>query len=144
MPHYNQQTFIPKHPEKYIGTTLPFSRSSWELCFMNICDQHPNIMQWSSESVNIPYYDPITGKKRNYIPDFLIMYKDKDGVTKREMIEIKPMRQTMIEAAKSKSDKLAIINNQAKWKAATAWCLDRGLTFRVITEHHLYRNTGKV
>jgi hypothetical protein len=41
--------------------------------------------------------------------------------------------------ARSKRDKAAYVINDAKWKAAQAFCAARNLTFRVMTEYDLYR-----
>lgn len=143
MAFYNQGVFQPKNPSKYVGTFPITFRSAWELTFMNTCDQHPNVIQWASESIKIPYQDPMTGKWRQYIPDFLIVYVDKNGKKHGEIIEIKPLSQTLAEKAKSKRDREALVLNQAKWAAAQAFCRRQGLTFRVMTEAQLYRQPGK-
>ena len=70
---------------KYIGGKKPYYRSSWELAFMRMCDNHPNIMKWASENVRIPYRNPITGKYANYVPDFMIQYIDKGGAEHVEL-----------------------------------------------------------
>jgi hypothetical protein len=111
---------------------------------MNKCDQHPDVIQWASESVKIPYQDPFTGKKRTYIPDFLIIFRDINGNKRGEILEVKPMRQTMKEAAKTKRDRYAVEINTAKWKAAESYCkMYDNLQFRIMTEQQIYRNTGK-
>jgi hypothetical protein len=141
MAYYNQGIFQPKAPQKYVGTLPITYRSSWELTFMNTCDQHPNVLQWASESIKIPYLSPMDGRWHNYIPDFLIVYVDKAGKKHGELIEIKPLSQSVLEKAKSKKDKAALILNQAKWQAAQDFCRKQGLTFRVMTEQQLYRQT---
>ena len=138
---YNQGAFQPKNPEKYVGNGPITYRSSWELTFMNVCDQHPNIQKWSSESIKIRYEDPFQpGKIRNYIPDFFIQYVDKNGASHAEIIEIKPMTQTLPEAAKSRKDQEAVVLNDAKWRAAYAWCQANGVKFRIMTEQQLYKS----
>lgn len=143
MAYYNQGIFQPTAPQKYVGTLPITYRSAWELTFMNTCDQHPNVLQWASESIKIPYLSPMDGRWHNYIPDFLIVYVDKDGKKHGELIEIKPLSQSVLEKAKSKKDKAALIINQAKWQAAQDFCRKQGLTFRVMTEQQLYRQPGK-
>jgi TnsA endonuclease N terminal len=143
MSKYHSDVFTPKNPTKYVGTFPIVYRSAWELTFMNVCDQHPNILQWASESLQIPYQNPVTGRWHRYIPDFLILYQDKEGKRHGELIEIKPISQTLIEKAKTKRDKEAIIINTAKWKAAEAFCVSRGLKFRVMTEYDLYGGKRK-
>lgn len=142
MAFYNQGTFVPTNPDKYVGNGPITYRSAWELTFMNLCDQHPYVLQWASESIKIPYQDPFTGKTRNYIPDFLILYVDAQGNKHAELIEIKPLSQSIPEAARSKKDQEALILNEAKWQAAYAWCRANGAKFRVMTENQLYRQAG--
>lgn len=139
MAFYNQGVYRPKNPGKYVGTLPITYRSAWELTFMNLCDQHPYIQQWASESIKIPYQNPLTGKWHQYIPDFLIIYVDKAGKKHGDIIEIKPMSQTMAEHAKSKKDKQALVINHAKWQAAIQYCKKQGLNFRVMTERQLYQ-----
>lgn len=142
MASYNQGTFEPENPEKYVGTYPITYRSSWELTFMNLCDKHPYVEQWASESIKIQYQDPFTGKIRNYIPDFFIIYTDKVGGRHGEIIEIKPLSQSIPEAARSKKDQEAVMLNEAKWEAAYAWCKANGIKFRIMTERQLYRQAG--
>ena|ERR1700691_5854232 len=141
MPEYNQGIFYPKNPEKYIGTNKPIYRSSWELVMMNFCDNHPNIQQWSSESIFIPYQDPFTGLWRKYIPDFFILYVDKNGLSHRDIIEIKPLNQTLPEKAKGKKNQQQLIMNHAKWQAAQIWCVQNNIKFRIYTEEQLFAST---
>lgn len=143
MGHYNSGVFQPKNPTKYVGSYPIMWRSAWELTFMNVCDQHPSILQWASESLQISYQHPVTGRFHRYIPDFLILYVDKDGNRHGELIEIKPLSQTLLEKAKTKRDKAAYVVNTAKWKAAEAYCTTKGIKFRVMTEHDLY-GKGKI
>ena len=82
--------FSPRNPEKYQGMGDPTYRSSWELTFMMFCDNNPAVQNWASESVKIPYRDPLTGKNTVYVPDFLIVYVDRNEMKHAELIEIKP------------------------------------------------------
>ena len=110
---------------------------------MRVLDAHPNVTQWASESMSIPYLHPLTGKWSFYIPDLLIVFVDKDGKKRAELVEIKPAKETYLDRAKSKKDKLVHAVNQAKWVAAIAWCQKNGLTFRVLTEDQLFANGKK-
>ena len=74
-----------KNPAKYVGKNNPKYRSGWEHAFMRFCDTNDNILQWASESINIPYRNPITGKQSIYVPDFLITYRDKNNQVKAEI-----------------------------------------------------------
>ena len=92
---FSQGVYKVKNPEKYMGHGAPRYRSSWEFTFMTFCDNNPSIQQWSSESVKIPYRDPLTGKHTVYVPDFLISYVDKKMKKHVEIVEIKPANQTL-------------------------------------------------
>jgi hypothetical protein len=130
-----------RNPEKYIGKGKPRYRSGWELTFMRFCDSNDKILKWASESITIPYRNPFTGKSTIYVPDFLIVYQDRTGKVISEMIEIKPKKQTLIEEKVTNArDRAAIALNAAKWQAASAYCKRMGITFRVITEDHLFYN----
>ena len=140
---YRQGYFKPKNDDKYVGTHPIIYRSSWELSFMRMCDEHTSVASWASESVKIPYHNPITNKYSMYVPDFIVMYEDKNGNKKVELVEVKPAKETLIEHAKSKRDKIQLAINMAKWAAADQWAKKHGMTFRVINEHHLFRNVKK-
>lgn len=131
--------FVPKNPEKYAGKGKVVYRSSWEWRFMQFCDTNPAVLNWASESVRIPYRNPLTGKASSYVPDFLVMYVDKNGNKHAELIEIKPSSQATMEAAgKSARNKASVAVNTAKWMAAKAFCAQNGITFRVITEKDMF------
>ena len=131
--------FTLKNPAKYVGTKTPTYRSSWEHSFMRLCDEHPNVHQWASEAIQIPYRHPITGKYTIYVPDFFIVYIDKDGRKHAEMIEVKPMNQTTMErAGKSMGRKTQVVINHAKWEAASAYARQRKIQFRVVSEEQLF------
>jgi hypothetical protein len=107
---------------------------------MRVLDSHPSVKTWASEAIQIPYQDPTTGRWRMYIPDFFITYIDSEGKTHGEVIEVKPIKQTLESAARSRRDKAAVKLNTAKWESAVAWCKTVGLTFRIMTEKEIYRN----
>jgi hypothetical protein len=97
---YNQGIFTPKNPQKYVGKnkdTVVY-RSGWEKKTMEMFDAHPYILQWSSESISIPYTHPLLRRNgrpviRMYIPDFLVVWADKNGKKSAELWEIKPMKE---------------------------------------------------
>ena len=126
--------------EKYIGSHPPYYRSSWELTFMRKCDEHPSILQWASEPFRIPYYNTVKNKHTVYVPDFLVIYIDADKNKIGELVEIKPLKQTVMEKAKSKRDKLQVEINALKWQAAVEYAERNGLKFRVMTEEQLFPN----
>lgn len=126
--------------KKYVGQGMPRYRSGWEHSFMRFCDTNDNIMQWASESIRIPYLHPLTGKMTTYVPDFLITYKTRNNTLRAELIEIKPKGQSAITEGQKPRDRAVVAVNYAKWDAATKWCRNQGLTFRVITEDDMFKN----
>lgn len=144
MRNYHQGFFSLKNPSKYLGKSTPKWRSSWEFSFMRFCDDNPNILQWASESIKIPYQNPLTGKQTVYVPDFFIVYLDKKGKKHVELIEVKPANQTLKEKAKRNVHNQAQwILNQTKWDVARKWCNQRGIVFRVITENDIFYQGNK-
>jgi hypothetical protein len=75
MARFAQGKYSLKNPAKYIGTTVPTYRSSWEFAFMRFCDEHNSVSNWASEAVKIPYRNPLSGKFTIYVPDFFITCK---------------------------------------------------------------------
>jgi hypothetical protein len=110
---------------------------------MRFCDSNDHILQWASESIAIPYRHPLTGKMSQYIPDFLITYRNRDNTVRAELIEIKPKKQSVVESKMSSRDRAVVAINYAKWDAAQKWCRKQGLVFRVITEDQIFRNGNK-
>ena len=145
---FKQNYFYPTNKEKYKGTWPITYLSSWEHKFMRFLDINENILQWGSESIQIRYmyFDPITKRQseHTYFPDFIIRIKKSDTVTRTQIIEIKPLRETKPpKLGKNKSTKSIIYEtktyakNQAKWAAAKEYCRVRGWDFVVITEKDL-------
>ena len=140
---FSQGIYEIKNPEKYIGNNSPRFRSSWELTFMQFCDHNPSVHQWASESVKIPYKCPLSGRNTVYVPDFLIVYMDKNQKKHAEIIEIKPANQQILEkVGKNPYNQAQYVKNMAKWAAASNWSKNNGVKFRVINEHDIY-HTGK-
>jgi len=141
MSKYANGVFTPKNPQKYIGKYPIKYRSSWEISLMSFLDSNdlPNILGWSSESISIPYRNPLTGHWSMYIPDFLVIYMDKNSQKHCDMIEIKPEKEMPGFAGKVTSrTKLIQTINAAKWQAAIAYCVKRGWCFRVMCERDLF------
>lgn len=136
--------FRPKNPTKYLGDPNKIIfRSSWELKLFQWLDNTPAVMQWASEEFSIPYLSPIDSRVHQYFPDALVIYKDKYGNLKKEIIEIKPYKETVMTPKASAQDKLALIVNTAKWKAAAIFAGQQGMSFRVITELALFPKPTK-
>jgi len=143
MPNFRQGVYTCKNLDKYVGRNKPRYRSSWEMTFMMFLDSNDNIVQWASESISIPYRNPVTGKQSMYVPDFFVTYRSRDNTTRAEIIEIKPKKQSLIESRMSDRDRAVVAVNYAKWDAATKWCRRNGLTFRVINEDQIFHQGSK-
>lgn len=137
--------YKPVNPSKYRGNpTRIIYRSLWERKFMDFCDKNPNIMEWGSEEVIIPYRCPTDGRVHRYYPDFYIKVKSKSGLTSKYIIEVKPKKQTKKPTDKPKRktaawkrEVMTYMKNSAKWRAAENFCEDRQMKFMILTEDHL-------
>ena len=132
-----------KNVKKYKGNHRNvIYRSLWERKFMVYCDQHPSILQWSSEEISVPYISPVDKKSHRYFPDFIIKKIDKNGKTKIMMIEIKPSSQVSKPKSSGRNVKILKENvrwqiNNAKWRAADKFCKKHGWEFKILTEKEL-------
>jgi len=136
--------YQPKNPLKYKGNYRNIIyRSLWELKFMKYCDSNQNILEWGSEEFWLPYRSPLDNKVHRYFPDFYIKVRENNGMVKKYVIEIKPKKQCIEPKPQKKKTRTYIYEvreyakNQAKWKAAEEYCIDRGLQFKVLTENEL-------
>lgn len=139
--------FKPKNPQKYIGDPNNIIyRSSWEVKVMSWLDLNSSIISWASEELIIPYVSPVDNRVHRYFPDFIVKVKTKDNTLKTMILEVKPKKQTQEPEPRKRVTKQYINEvvtwgvNQAKWKAATEYCLDRNWEFKIITEDHLGLN----
>jgi len=136
--------YQPNNPLKYKGNFRNIIyRSLWELKFMKYCDSNRNILEWGSEEFCLPYRSPLDNKVHRYFPDFYIKVKESTGQIKKYIIEVKPKRQCIEPKPQKKKTRTYIYEvrqyaqNQAKWKAAEEYCLDRGYEFKILTEKEL-------
>lgn len=143
MAKYANGKYQVKNPEKYMGKRNPTYRSSWEFAFMTFCDNNPAVLNWASEGVKIPYFNPVSGKNTIYVPDFLIVYVDANQRKHTELVEVKPSTETTMESARSYRDKLMVAMNMAKWAAADSWARANNMRFRVVTEYDIFKNTKR-
>jgi hypothetical protein len=144
MAKFAQGRFEMKNPDKYVGKKTPLARSSWEFVFMRMLDEHEGVQNWASESIQIPYRDPLTGKQTIYVPDFFVVYVDKDKKKHAEVVEVKPSNHTLLEkVGKSRYNQEQYVKNMAKWEAANKWCKQQGIRFRVVSEDEIFHQGGK-
>ena len=113
---------------------------------MQKLDAHPDVLEWSSEEINIRYRSPIDNRIHRYFPDFYMKRRSTNGTIESFIIEVKPKAQTKPPKVQSKPTKRYINEvatwgiNSAKWAAAEEFCKDRGWTFMTITEDELGLN----
>lgn len=147
---YKQGFFKPKFPNKYIGdpTNIVY-RSGWEKKVMQSLDENTAIIRWASEEVIIPYLSPVDGRYHRYFPDFYVEAKAANNTIKKLLLEVKPQAQTQPPKSPKKKTKRYLTEvmtygvNQAKWKAAKEYCLDKGWEFQIITEADLFKKPTK-
>ena len=118
-------------------------RSTWECRFMEHFDRVDWIIAWASEEIAIPYLSPVDNKWHRYFPDFILKVRNRHGEIKTWMIEVKPKKQVQPPVQQKRVTKKYITEvatwgvNQAKWKAAEEFCLDRKWEFIIFTEDQL-------
>lgn len=129
-----------KDKKKYAGDpTKVVFRSLWERNTFRWLESQPNVVEWCSEEVAIPYICETDRKVHRYFID--IYFKTKDG--KKYLIEIKPAKQCAPPKKGKKqtkrylSEALTYVKNQSKWKAAHKFAEENGATFQVWTEDTL-------
>lgn len=144
MATYQQGVFRPKNPTKYRGDSSNIIyRSGWELQLMFRLDRHPDVLQWASEELVIPYRSPIDGKVHRYFPDFWVKKRTKDGQIVIDVIEIKPAKETQPPTKRKRITPRYLYEvktwgtNNAKWEAAYKYCKERGWNFHIMTEKEL-------
>lgn len=136
--------FVPVNKEKYQGDWKSITyRSLWEKFYMTHLDTNNRVVRWGSETVVIPYWSEMDGKKRRYFVDFKVTYDN--GVT--YLIEVKPHKETLPPVppkkmtSKSKSRYMNEVYtykvNQDKWKAALDVADKHKMKFRLVTENAL-------
>jgi hypothetical protein len=139
------------HPNKYNGKITNGGvsfRSSWEERLYYYMDNNKNVIEWSAETLIVPYIFSIDGKVHRYYPDIVCKVASKDGSQKKYMIEVKPEKQT-IEPTKPlnrglerkrryESDMFVYVKNQDKWKAATDYCRKNRMEFKILTENDIF------
>lgn len=141
---FRQGIFKPIHREKFIGSSDPVYRSSYELKFFRWADNNTNILAWGSENIIIPYMSPLDGKIHRYFVDSFVIFRDNKGNKQKFLIEIKPSKQVAKPLhTKGKHRRTIIyeqrtwVTNQAKWKAAEEWSKKKGYKFLILTEKEL-------
>lgn len=143
----NKGRYVVKNKDKYIGDINKVTyRSSWEHKVMIELDHNPNVHKWTSEECVIPYISPLDNKQHRYFVDFVVWYKNKEGLVLTTLIEVKPYKETLKPEMKKGKKKENFIRemqtylvNQAKWAAARRMCESKiNHKFVVMTEKDIY------
>jgi hypothetical protein len=136
--------YKPIHPKKYQGNPNNIiCRSSWERKFCQWCDRKENVISWASEEISIPYVSPKDNRIHRYYPDFLIKIREYNNRIQTYVVEVKPKKQTLPPKPRKRVTKSYIYEcttyavNQAKWKAASEFCKDNRINFKIVTEDEL-------
>lgn len=143
---WKQAAYTLNNPEKYMGDERKLIyKSSWEERVFQLCDNNPSILKWGYEIIPIKYVKPLVGNKTRistYWPDLYVEYVNRHGEHIRELVEVKPMKQTK----PSKARKAAVrmqenythMVNMLKWEAAEGWCAQHGIKFSIATEQSIF------
>ncbi len=138
-----------ENPLKYIGKGAePIYKSHYELVMFRWLDTNIKVKRWGYELIEIPYFFPIDSKVHKYQVDIYAEIIDTEGNVSRFLAEIKPNAETKLPAYPSSKNSSAIrsynlkkvtfIKNQAKWLAASQFCEQAGMKFKIFTETDLY------
>ena len=100
------------------------------------CDNNENVIEWSAESIAIPYLFEVDRKIHRYYPDVIAKIKTNNGI-KKFIIEIKPYKQTNLSKRMSDNSKAISIVNLSKFSAAKKLCQHEGWEFLVLTEKNV-------
>ena len=169
----NQGYYKIKNIDKYVGgdPELIIYRSSWEFAFCKYLDMSPSVIRWSSEPIQIPYYDrvskleecaklglnpndPRNWEVKNYNTDFWFQIDKGDGESEKIFVEIKPSYKLKkpvppLKDASLKTQRIfnnaakEYLINEAKFAALKEWAEKNGAKFYVFTEHTLERILGR-
>ena len=137
--------YSPINKEKYQGNpTNVIYRSLWERKFMKWCDLSESVIKWGSEETVVPYVSPLDNKIHRYFIDVYVQLRDKDGILKSYLVEVKPKKYTKPPKTNPKRKTRAWFSevknwgvNEAKWKAAEEFAKDKNWQFIILTEDHL-------
>jgi hypothetical protein len=138
-----------KHPEKYADNQDIVYRSGLERNYFYAFDKNPAVLKWMSESLIIPYCNPLKdGRISRYYPDIILKMKDKEDKIINMILEIKPQSELNnllnIQNLKNTTKKFwRALQNKAKWEASISYCekqqqkTSEKWIFMVITEKDL-------
>jgi hypothetical protein len=139
---FKQGIFKPMNPQKFMGEYAIF-RSSYERRFFLWADKNPNVLEWGSEQIIVPYKSPMDNRIHRYYIDIYMVLKEGDQI-KKYLIEIKPFSQTQPPKPSKKKKKETVLYenvqwqiNSAKWESAKKFAQSKGAEFIILTENEL-------
>jgi len=145
---YNQGLFKVHNKDKYIGNPDHIIyRSGWELKAFIALDNDPDVIKWGSEQIAIPYVSPLDRRIHRYFPDLYVERRNKQDKSKSDIyiIEIKPKKETILPSSATTKSRRRLIKetltynvNNAKWRAAHAFCNLKRWKFEIHTEATLF------
>jgi len=140
---YYQGIYPVKNIDKYLGDPKKCEyRSGWERKVFKMLDENPKVLGWGAEPLAVPYLSPKDNKVHRYFPDIIVV-ADNNGVQVTTLIEIKPLKETMLPKKQGKKKDRYIYEvmtyhvNKSKWKSAKALCDSKGWTFKIMTEKEI-------
>jgi len=146
---FKQGIYKPQNPIKCLNKDNIVYRSGLERKLMLVLDKNPNVVQWSSEKVIIPYKHPVksaqsgTPQYARYFVDFYMKLKVGE-VVKEYLVEVKPERQCSAPTNHGNKKRTTLLYenlqwaiNQAKWEAAEAYCKKKNYKFLIINEKNI-------
>ncbi len=135
--------YKPRNPRKYIGDLNGIEfKSGLELAAFRQLDYHSSVIQWSVESVKVPYR--FKGQSHHYVVDVWMKVLTRDGSYKEYLVEIKHTKNVKKPTYRKRRTKnfdnnlLEWERNQAKWKYANEYAKKRGMKFTLLTEEKIY------
>ena len=146
-----QGYFKPKNPAKYRGdSSAIIYRSSWELKFLQYCDNNSLIIEYVAEPIAINYFNPLLKKTSKYWIDCWMKTKNTDGSVTDWLIEVKPNKYLSPPKPPQRLSEKAALNyarhakayvvNSAKFDAAKAYAFKNKMKFGIITENFLFNS----
>jgi hypothetical protein len=155
---YHQGLFVPVNEKKVIKLNAEgglYYRSGLERKVMNYLDNHPKIIHWAAELIQVPYMKNVwnedmkmmTKTSHIYFPDFYYEMDMGNSVVKKVVIEVKPHSETIPPVTPKNPTRKQLENfkysvnmysqNMDKWKYCIEFCKRRGFEFIILTEKHL-------
>lgn len=145
--YYTQGVYHLINPQKYKGTFPVCYRSRPEWLLMRWLDQKDCIIEWTSESVAIPYLKPTDNRVHRYFVDFSCIFKMPDGYKQKYLLEYKPWKQTITPTESPRKSQRTILTeklnyaiNTSKWEQAKLYAKEHGYKFLVLTEKDICLN----